>query len=100
LFGFNIFDPQTETFSRYRIDYYNPTAPTSLSDDNIQALLVPDAHTVWVGTQNGLNRLDRRTGHVEQFYVADGLPSNQIAGLALDDEGFLWVATNKGLCRF
>src|SRR5690606_6337858 len=30
----------------------------------------------------------------------DGLPSNQIAGLALDDEGFLWVATNKGLCRF
>ncbi|HMB92579.1 MAG TPA: two-component regulator propeller domain-containing protein, partial [Rhodothermales bacterium] len=99
-YGVNIFDPKTETFTTYNSNRDNPTAATSLSNDNVQAVAAPDEHTLWIGTQNGLNRLDRRTETVEQYYKEDGLPSNQIAGLAFDDQGHLWVATNKGICRF
>ena len=34
------------------------------------------------------------------FGVADGLPSNRLTGLALDREGYLWIATRDGLARF
>ena len=35
-----------------------------------------------------------------QFGVADGLPSSSLTGLALDREGYLWIATRDGLARF
>jgi signal transduction histidine kinase/streptogramin lyase/ActR/RegA family two-component response regulator len=36
----------------------------------------------------------------QAFGVADGLPSNRLTGLALDREGYLWIATRDGLARF
>jgi len=35
-----------------------------------------------------------------QYGVADGLPSNRLTALALDREGYLWIATRDGLARF
>src|SRR4051812_14081299 len=35
-----------------------------------------------------------------QFGVADGLPSSSLTGLALDRQGYLWIATRDGLARF
>ena len=32
--------------------------------------------------------------------VADGLPSSNITGLALDRDGYLWIATRDGLARY
>ena len=94
--GLALFDPAVETFTSFRAD----GSDRGLSEDNVQALLAPDATTLWVGTQRGLNRLDRATGTFERFLVEDGLPGNQIAGLALDGTGALWVTTNRGLCQF
>jgi len=36
----------------------------------------------------------------QSFGVADGLPSSSLNGLALDREGYLWIATRDGLARF
>ena len=36
----------------------------------------------------------------QAFGVAEGLPSNRLTGLALDREGYLWIATRDGLARF
>ncbi len=36
----------------------------------------------------------------QQYTVADGLPSNEIYGMMQDSRGFLWFATDLGLCRF
>jgi signal transduction histidine kinase/ligand-binding sensor domain-containing protein/CheY-like chemotaxis protein len=35
-----------------------------------------------------------------QFGVADGLPSSSLNALALDRQGYLWIATRDGLARF
>jgi len=34
------------------------------------------------------------------YSVADGLPDNQVNCLLQDEEGFIWIGTNSGLCRF
>jgi ligand-binding sensor domain-containing protein len=35
-----------------------------------------------------------------QYTIADGLPSNEIYGMLQDRAGFLWFATDLGVCRF
>jgi signal transduction histidine kinase len=36
----------------------------------------------------------------EQITTANGLPSNYVFCVAEDNDGFMWVGTDKGLCRF
>ena len=35
-----------------------------------------------------------------QFSVSDGLPHNQINTISQDRDGFIWIGTANGLCRF
>ena len=39
-------------------------------------------------------------GHFVNYGSADGLPSNTVYAITQDAEGFLWVGTRNGLCRF
>ena len=59
-----------------------------------------NAGDLWIGTKVGLNRMDRKTGHVTNYFVKDGLPSNTISGLLIDGRGHLWISTFNGLSRF
>ena len=54
-----------------------------------------------MGTNGGgLNRFDKRTGLFTRFSTTDGLPNNVIYGLLADDDGQLWMSTNKGIAQF
>ncbi len=80
-----------------------PKDPRSLSADVIFCLLndPKDTNILWVGTNGGgLDRFDKRTGLFTQFSTADGLPNNVIYGLLADDDGQLWMSTNKGIACF
>jgi signal transduction histidine kinase/ligand-binding sensor domain-containing protein len=37
---------------------------------------------------------------VDHFTTSDGLPNNIIFNILSDDDGFLWLSTNKGLSKF
>lgn len=37
---------------------------------------------------------------IEQYTTREGLPNDVITALTKDQEGFLWIGTNKGLVRF
>src|SRR5690606_17429616 len=95
------FDPQSESFRRYRND---PGDPGSLGHDVVRALLPDPADpsgSLWVGTAGGgLNRLDLSTGRFTHYTTADGLPNNVVYGILPDDDGRLWLSTNRGLSRF
>jgi diguanylate cyclase (GGDEF)-like protein len=79
--------------------------PDSLSDNGIRALYESSAGTLWVGTQNGLNRLsdaDRRAGR-NRFTLTtrrEGLPDNTVYGILPDPRGGLWLSSNRGLAHF
>ncbi|NIW80719.1 MAG: hypothetical protein GWN16_15210, partial [Calditrichae bacterium] len=38
--------------------FHDPSDPTSLSDDRVRALFEDSHNIMWIGTWNGLNRLD------------------------------------------
>lgn len=71
----------------------------ALADQNINAILTDASGRVWVGTEkNGLAAFD---GKEWQHYTTDnGLPSNEIYGLTLDDDNNLWVSTWEGVAKF
>jgi signal transduction histidine kinase/ligand-binding sensor domain-containing protein len=71
-----------------------------LSDQHIQVIeRAPDGY-LWVGTANGLNRLDTATQTVERILPdrADrtALAAGRITSLMTDRRGRLWVATQGG----
>lgn len=47
-----------------------------------------------------LNFINKRTGHVRHLGYEDGLPSNNVERLRMDRNGFLWIITLNGLCRY
>lgn len=46
------------------------------------------------------NQLYTQPFGMRQFTVEDGLPSSFVYDLAQDEEGFIWISTEGGLCRF
>ncbi len=95
--GLNRFDPRTEQFSVYRHD---PQDPRTLSDNKVNAIWEDQQGVLWIGTQNGLNELDRSRGIFTIFTTKDGLPGNAISAILEDTRGYLWLATHDGLSRF
>lgn len=73
------------------------------SDNNIRAIYEDRAGTVWIGTQNGLNRLNPRTNTFEHFFYSPSNPNslndNVINTIHEDIRGNIWVGTNSGLNR-
>jgi ligand-binding sensor domain-containing protein len=52
----------------------------------------------FLGVSNSYGNPARRT--IRIFTTANGLPDNTINDIQKDSEGFLWIATNKGIARF
>ncbi|WP_228850581.1 hybrid sensor histidine kinase/response regulator transcription factor [Aegicerativicinus sediminis] len=54
---------------------------------------------VWLGTANGLNRINP-DGTVDRWYSQDGFEDSFVYTVQNDDTGNLWLGTNDGLVRF
>ncbi|MBX2992050.1 MAG: ATP-binding protein [Bacteroidetes bacterium] len=94
------FDPRTETVLRYR---HEPGNPSSLSNDNVWTVLESPGDTsgtLWVGTSNGLNRINPNTGICKRYLEQEGFPNSWVYGILEDDLRRLWLSTNDGLVLF
>ncbi len=95
--GLVVFDPRTGAMQRFRND---PRDTSSLSGDEVQAVVETQRGIVWVGTTGGLDRLDLKTGKATHLTEADGLPAGGIAGLIAEASGALWISTEQGVLYF
>ncbi|MGB8692426.1 MAG: two-component regulator propeller domain-containing protein, partial [Steroidobacteraceae bacterium] len=81
------------------------TNPNSLSDDSVFAFAEDPFGQMWIGTANGLDRLDPESGQIEQFGArlrAAGVPNGtllKVNALHADARGILWVGLDSGLAR-
>ncbi|MBD2705135.1 response regulator [Spirosoma sp. BT702] len=76
--------------------------PASISSNHIYCLSADptDPNRLWIGTfGGGLCAFDKRTGQCRRFTEADGLPNDVIYSAIPDQQGYLWMGTNKGLVR-
>lgn len=70
---------------------------------NVLAIEPDENGGAWVGTEkDGIFyfRGERQIEHFTFENTAGGLRSNAINGLFLDRENVLWIATNRGVCRY
>jgi signal transduction histidine kinase/ligand-binding sensor domain-containing protein len=74
------------------------TVKDGLLSDVILSLAAGQHGELWVGTPDGLNRIE--AGRVEAFTSADGLPDDFIRSLLVDEDGSLWVGTRRGLAHW
>jgi hypothetical protein len=69
----------------------------SIDSDYVNALSEDKQKNIWVGTWDGLFRLDSTFTVREQFNTGNGLPSNEITGIITDNQGEIWVSGMNGL---
>lgn len=63
--------------------------------------LAEEGDYLWLATDNGLVKFDKRTYTKEIFTrVNSGLPSVSLSAVVVDRNGVKWVATSRGLVRF
>ncbi|MGD8376408.1 MAG: regulator, partial [Acidobacteriota bacterium] len=82
-------------------DWKQFTTKDGLPNDHIFAVEVAGP-MVWIGTENGLARLDKRTGKIRSWTEEDGLPWRVVSSLAWNEKtGELWIGLfGGGLARF
>ncbi len=99
--------PASGSFLRWRHD---PADPASLSDDRVLSILEDRHGALWVGTEDGLNRLQgsppapQGASHGGGFvrYRSDpadpaSLGHHRVRALFEDDAGRLWIGTDGGV---
>jgi ligand-binding sensor domain-containing protein/signal transduction histidine kinase len=97
--GLDKYDPINKKFTHYS---NNKNNPYSIKSNTIMSLYEDtNGRYIWVGTNtSGLNRLDLTTGKFDNFTEKEGLPNNLVYGILGDDNGNVWISTNKGICKF
>ena len=88
------------------ISYTSDTQdPNSLSHNYVLALYESSVGDIWVGTfGGGLNRfVPEQNGipaHFQHYSEENGLANDVVKGILEDDQGNLWISTNKGISQF
>jgi ligand-binding sensor domain-containing protein len=80
-----------------------------LSNDFVTQVLEDSEGVFWIGTNNGLNRYDKKTNSWSTFFLEPDNPENSLAGstsllaatrIIEDRDGLLWFGTSSGLSAY
>lgn len=66
----------------------------------VHCFLEVPGKAVWVGSREGLLCFEPSGGNWTVYTVDNGLPSNIVDALEVDEFGMIWVSTDRGICRF
>lgn len=90
--GITKLSPRQLQLQFYRND---PSDPSSLSRNAVNAMYAEPDGTLWVGTvEGGLNRLLTHESRFTHYTTANsGLPHNSVSALTPDGKGNLWIGT-------
>jgi len=95
--GIAYFDIEKGTFTNYRQNGDG----NSLSSDRIKSLYYGLNGRLWVGTNgDGLNAFDIKNERFRRYTVEQGLANNVIYSILPDENGNLWLSSNKGITKF
>ncbi len=94
--GLWYFDPDKKQFHRFD----TLTKSNSLGNHNITALTEDSQDNLWIGTQDGLNRLNFKSFAVISYYLdpksRESPNTNFIRSISEDRDRKLWIGTNGG----
>lgn len=94
--GINFFSNRVKKF---HTRMYASGDPNTISANAVNCFLEEEKY-LWIGTESGLNRIDKKTGNVKIFYSDDkqqgSIGSDAIYKIYLDSRNDLWIGTWAG----
>mgnify|MGYP004534307039 CR=1 FL=1 len=90
--GLNIIDRKTGNIDHI----FEGDTKYDLSSNAIN-VISGKGNNIWIGTRNGLNKINKDDMTIEKYKVEDGLIDNNIKGLFIDEKNNLWIGTPIGL---
>lgn len=80
--------------------FRNYTINDGLSQSSVLTILQDDLNSLWIGTQDGLNRFDGKSFEIFNSDEIEGIESEYILCSTKDKNGDLWFGTGKGLLHY
>ncbi len=97
--GVLVWSPRTELFTNFTANQ-----ASGLSHDHIWSIYQDNNDIVWIGTNNGLNKLDLSNSKIQQFIVntsnKNPYQESYIYDIFAQDNDHLWLSTALGLRLF
>lgn len=88
----------------FKNHHYDSRDSSTLSSNWIHTSYLDNNQDIWVGTNNGLNKIDIKSGKCQRYYHdpnnSNSIGSNVIRHIIKDREGVLWVSHNNGVDRY
>ena len=88
------------TLSQDDYRFINFTISDGLSQSSVTTIIQDELKTLWIGTQDGLNRFDGNSFEVFNPENTKEIESGYILCSHKDKEGILWFGTSKGLLSY
>lgn len=98
--GFIIFDPEKQ---KTIILENNSSDPKSLANNNILSLFQSKDGIIWLGTRNGLDKLEMENPdfvHIRSTVGGNGLSDKHVNCFIEENDSLLWAGTAAGLNLF
>lgn len=81
-------------------NYLSDDNKNSLSFNNVRSISEDSGGNIWIGTQDGLNKLNKNREEFTVYLYNDGLSNSFIYGVLVDDYDNIWATTNYGLSMY
>ena len=90
-----------KSWDGYEMATYRSTAfsPGILPNNTVISITEDHNDCLWLGTRNGLVRMNQRTGEFRTFFLSDDR-QRIIYSLFTSSDGTVWIGTDGGLTRF
>ncbi len=97
----NVSQLQKTTVENHQQYLHDFSDPTSLSSSLVQTVFIAKDHTVWIGTDGGLNRFLPQSNSFQRWLRNEQMVDDKILGITEDGNGRLWLSTvGHGILSF
>ena len=95
--GLNAFHPTIQAFTRH---LHDPANVRSLSSNAVSSVAELSDGTLWITTDAGLDKFDRRSQVFTRYGVQQGLPNEVLSAVVGDKRGNLWIMSAGAITKF
>ena len=89
-------DPNQGAIAHYTAD---STSKIKLLSNRVNVTYEDSLGYLWIGTAQGLNRLDIKNETLKTYTIENGLANNFINGILSEADTALWISTDVGIAR-